>query len=98
MGCDGKDRVRPVGPLPNGYAVVVRHRPDHAEELAVVCPAVAGRPLAVGQECVVLSGRGDGSYEITDSYVHGVRSGPVQVATEKYRTGWDQTFTARGIS
>ena len=78
MGCDGKDRILPLYPLPDGRTVISRHRPNHTEEVAVAGPSVAGRPMAVGEECVT------------------TRTGPAQVATEGYRTGWSRTFNAPG--
>jgi hypothetical protein len=85
-------------PLPNGHMVISRHRPNHANEVAVAHPVTDGTPLAIGDEVATMRDRGDGSFEIVDSYVHGVRagSGPAQVATEDFRTGWDRTFTSRG--
>jgi len=97
MRCDGKDRIRPLYPLPNGHTVISRHRPDHTEGVAVAVPMVAGRPMSVGEECVTTKRRDDGSYEVIDSYVHGGK-GPAQVATEEYRCGWDRTFNAPGGS
>jgi hypothetical protein len=96
MGCDGKDRILPLYPLPDGRTVISRHRPNHTEEVAVAGPSVAGRPMAVGEECVTTRRRDDGTYEVIDSYVHGGRTGPAQVATEGYRTGWSRTFNAPG--
>jgi len=78
--------------------VISRHRPDHSVVPSVLRPARAGKPMAPGEEYVTLKRQEDGSYEITGSYVHGANggSGPAQVATEDYRTGWERTFTARG--
>lgn len=98
MRCDGKDWIRPVGWLPDGRTVISRHHPNHTGEIATALPAVPGRPMAPGEECVALMDLGDGSYEIIDSYVHGEKAGPAQVATEDYRTGWDRTFNAPGGS
>jgi hypothetical protein len=97
MGCDSKDLIHPEYPLPNGDMVISRHRPDHSVVPSILRPARAGKPMASGDECVALERRGDGSYEVTGSYVHGARgAGPAQVATEEYRCGWERTFTARG--
>jgi hypothetical protein len=95
MSCDGKDLIRPMVPLPNGCAVISRHRPDHTVVTALAVPPVAGRPLGLGDEYVSIRDLGDGSYEVTDSYVHAA-SGPAQVATEAYRSGWERTFNAPG--
>jgi len=97
MDCAGKDLIRPMYPIPDGGMVISRHRPDHAHEYAVAVPTVAGRPMARGEECVSIESRGDGTYTIVDSYVHGQRAaGPAQVATDDYRCGWERTFSARG--
>jgi len=96
MGCDGKDLIRPVGPLPDGYVAISRHRPDHTTEMVIARRAIPGKPMATGEEYVSLKNLGDGSYEVTGSYVHGTKSGPAQVATEDFRAGWERTFPARG--
>lgn len=99
MNCDGKDLIRPMHSLPNGHVAISRHRPNHANEVAVAFPLTDGRPMAVGDEVATLRDLGNGSFEITDSYVHGARGpGPAQVATEGYRIGWERIFTARGGS
>lgn len=101
MGCDDKDLIRPVGALPDGRVVVSRHRPDHSVQLATMQPPRDGVPIPPGQEFVTTARREDGSYEVTSSYVHGAaaaRSGPAQVATEGYRSGWERTFNAPGGS
>jgi len=99
MGCDGKDRIRPVCPLPNGHTLVSRHRPDHSIVPFIIRPARAGTSMMPGEEYVTTRPRGDGSLEIVDSYAHSAtKSGPAQVATENYRIGWEQTFNAPGGS
>ena len=96
MGCNGKDLIRLMCTLPDGRTVISRHRPDHSTQLAVATPMVTGKPMAAGEEHVTIKNLGDGTYEITGSYVHGARSGPAQVATDGYRTRWEQTFNAPG--
>ena len=95
MGCDGKDLLTPLCPLPGGGAVVSRHRPDHSETVTTIVPIKDGTPIPPGAEFVTTHRRSDGSMEITSSYRHG---GPAQVATKSYRDGWERTFTARGGS
>lgn len=53
--------------------------------------AVDGKPVPLGSESAVLTPDRDGvHYEIET-----LSSGPAQVASEKYRRGWDDTFGAR---
>jgi hypothetical protein len=93
-GCDDKDLIRPLGPTVGGRTVVQRHRPGHTTELAVVQKSQDGRPMSPGEEHVTTRPRGDGTFEIVASYVHG----PAQVATADYRDGWERTFNAPGGS
>lgn len=97
MGCDSKDIIQPIGPLPDGRTLVTRHRPDHTTSLSAIRAAVDGAPLLPGEEFVTTRARADGSHEITGSYAS-PRSGPAQVATASYRSGWDRTFSAPGGS
>lgn len=100
MGCDDKDLIHPIGPLPDGRTLVSRHRPDHSTQIATIRSAPAGTSMVAGEEFIVTRHRPDGQLEVTDSYVHGTRprSGPAQVATAGYRDGWDRTFSAPGGS
>jgi len=101
VNCDNKDLVRPLGSGPDGQTVIERHRPGHTTELAIAAPSVEGQPLSPGEELATVRARGDGTYEVVDSYVHGVDDQcgkPAQVATALYRDGWARTFSAPGGS
>ncbi len=98
--CENKDLIRPLARLPNGTAVVARHRPDHTQQLSTMRSSRDGAPMAPGEEYVTTRNRGDGTFEVTGSYAHGAPpsspSKPAQVATDDYRDGWERTFSARG--
>ena len=101
MDCDGKDLIQPLSQLPDGSLVVSRHRADHSAQVGTLQQVRDGVPIPPGTEMVTAASRGDGSYEVTDSYVHGAAAahgGPAQVATPDYRAGWDRVFNAPGGS
>jgi hypothetical protein len=99
MGCDDKDLIQAIAPLPDGSMLVQRHRPDHSIGVATLRPSPAGKSMVPGQEFITAKRREDGAYEVVDSYVHGAQpshGGPAQVATADFRAGWDRTFNSPG--
>ena len=101
MACDDKDLIKQVGTLPDGRPLLSRHRPDHSTGLYTARQAPAGTAMHEGEELITTRDHegAPGEYEIVDSYVHRpTASGPAQVATAGYRSGWERTFNSPGGS
>jgi len=74
----------------DGTRLGLRQRENSLEEVHVV-PLVNGRPLEADSTILALSHRQGEVYDVIDSYKP-ARSGPAQVATKAYRTGYDRIF------
>jgi hypothetical protein len=74
----------------DGTRLGLRQRGSALEEVHVV-PLVDGRPMSEDGEILSLSHRQGDVYDVIDSYKT-TRSGPAQVATKAYRTGYDRIF------
>lgn len=64
------------------------------DEALLLGPAEHGKPLQPGQKFVQLK-RTDSHFEIESVIDSDGHEGPAQVATEKYRSGWEATFGER---
>lgn len=69
---------------------VFEERGSKKPEVFSVAPMKEGRPIDPDVELVHL--RPDGEGHFTKCPLGTARSGPAQVATDSYRSGWDATF------
>ena len=89
---DKKDVMYP-GPLQeDGTFIGVRIREDQPPQVGQFKKLRDGEPILGNGEIVNLSyEEGMPGLKVTEIY----RSGPAQVATKGYRTGWDTTFGSK---
>jgi hypothetical protein len=67
-------------------------------ELVGAHPMKSGKPILPGQQLATITRHADGEHYSVDEIDTGAgtgRSGPPQVATESYRSGWEATFGKR---
>jgi len=56
--------------------------------------------VVAGAELVMIQPADDGTYDVTSVYggsPEEASSGPAQVATEEYRSGWDRIFGSKEV-
>ena len=93
MSDEGEDVIKPICDHGDGSFTVERHR-NGETELGVLQTGVEGRPIPPGVELLDISRRGDtDTYDARVMYKMAGGNGPAQVATPKYKAGWDAVFS-----
>lgn len=92
--CAGEDIVH-LGPVisEDGSRAAVRHTADHQIQKGVMRPVKDGSPLAADEDCLSLTLRDDGSYDVDELYSAPKTSEkPAMVNSKEFKTGWDRIF------
>ncbi len=85
--------VAHVGPvMPDGTAPYLRHKPDGTDEVGVFLPLKDGQALPPGREVLCIEPLEGDLHKVTSLYGAKELSGPAQVATPAYRSGYDRIF------
>ncbi len=89
--CTDGDTVTVIGPQVNGVVPCIRHQTDH--RVVVGFAKVHDPEKPVSEESVYFKHREGNLYDVIPaSAVAATSSGPAQVATTAYRSGWDIAF------
>lgn len=91
----------PIGPGPAYVFADVGKHGEPVGEVKVIAPPEPGKPMPIGAQMADFKpefGTPDFKYNVTATVGERTSSGPIQVATAKYRDGWDRTFGSKGVN